>query len=173
MWARFKDENGNPLRHFKSTEEMDQYMIDMHNSVVRPSDHWYSLGDISTMRPRFIARQLRALNGHKRLIRGNHDIYKTKEYLEFFDEIYGLRVLDNILFSHVPIHPTCMGHFAANVHGHIHTGPDLKPVVGVSKDGKVWTMSYLNITVEHLNYRPLSFEEIKQRIRSKQEEHNI
>ena len=161
-WALFKNPDGTPLRPFTSTEEMDECMIQRHNEVVKPSDHWYCLGDVSMMRPRFVARQLNALNGHKRLIRGNHDIYKTKEYLEFFDEVYGIRVIDNILFTHIPVHPRCMGGFAANVHGHIHAGPDLEPAVGLrGKEQKVVVMPYINIVVEKTDYRPVSLEELK------------
>lgn len=164
-WALFKDPEGNPLRPFTSTEEMDECMITRHNEVVKPSDHWYCLGDVSMLRPRFVARQLKALNGHKRLIRGNHDIFKTKEYLEFFDEIYGMRYFDNIMFTHIPLHPQCLGWYAANVHGHVHTGTDLPPVKKVYKDGSMVVQPYINITVEHTDYRPLSLEEIKQRVK--------
>lgn len=172
-WALFKDACGNPLRPFSSTEEMDDCMIQRWNEVVRPQDHVYHLGDVSMLRPRFVARQLKALNGHKRLIRGNHDIYKTKEYLEFFEEIHGVRVMDNILFSHIPVHPACLGRFAANVHGHLHSGvvtrpagprmdcgvPTWPPMTAVEPDTR-----YVNIVVEQTDYRPVSFEELKARI---------
>ena len=164
-WALFKNPDGTPLRPFTSTEEMDECMIQRHNEVVKSSDHWYCLGDVSMMRPRFVARQLKALNGHKRLVRGNHDIFKTKEYLEFFDEIYALRVLDNILFSHIPVHTACLGRFAANVHGHVHSGPDFPPFVKpVPGSCGSLVIPYINITVEHTDFRPLAFEEVKSRI---------
>ena len=173
-WKLFKGADGLPLRPFLSTEEMDECIIQRCNEVVRPQDHLYHLGDVSMMRPRFVARQLNAMNGHKRLIRGNHDIFKTKEYLEFFEEIHGMRVMDNILFSHIPVHPQSLGRFAANVHGHLHSGvvtrpagpridcgvPRWPPTTAVEPDPR-----YVNISVEHTDYRPLSFEEVKQRIK--------
>ena len=166
-WKLFKGADGLPLRPFLSTEEMDECIIQRCNEVVRPQDHLYHLGDVSMMRPRFVARQLNAMNGHKRLIRGNHDIFKTKEYLEFFEEIHGMRVMDNICFTHVPIHPVCMGGYAANVHGHIHAGPDLTPAMGLrGKEQKIIVMPYINIVVEKTDYRPLSLEEVKQRIKA-------
>lgn len=164
-WRKFKNEDATPLRPFLSTKEMDECMIERHNKLVKPSDHWYCLGDISMMRPRFVAQQLKAMNGHKRLVRGNHDVFKTKEYLEFFDEVYGVRVLDNILFTHIPVHPTSLGRFSANVHGHVHTGPDLTPAVCMrTSTDEIWITPYVNITVEHTDYYPLSLEEIKARI---------
>lgn len=163
----FKKRDGTPLRGFSSGKEMDDYIIEKHNSVVRPQDNWYCLGDISMMRPRFIKDQLTAMHGHKRLIRGNHDIFKTKEYLEFFDEIYGVRVLDNIIFSHYPVHPASSGRYLANCHGHIHEGPDLPSVPREAMDGKeLKPLHYINLTVEHLNdYTPIHLEDLRLRIK--------
>lgn len=166
-WALFKTEDGLPLRPFTSTEEMDEFMIEQWNKTVKPSAHVYHLGDISMKRPRLVDHVLKRLNGHKRLIRGNHDIFHTKEYLEYFDEIYGIRVMDNIIFTHIPIHPTSAGRFSANVHGHIHNpGPNLPAVVRLGHDGKFLPdMPYINITVEHTNYRPINLAEVKELIK--------
>src|SRR3990167_8785180 len=106
----FKRQDGTPVRpEFTSCKEMDEAMIERWNAVVKTSDHVYHLGDVSMMRPRFVKDQLSRLNGHLRLIRGNHDIFRTREYLEFFDEIYSMRVFDNILFTHIPVHPFSLG----------------------------------------------------------------
>src|SRR3989442_1661068 len=108
-------------RPFANVTEMDEALIQLHNEWVKPSDHWYCLGDISMKRPRLVQHLLTRMNGHKRLIRGNHDIYKTKEYMEAgFEEIYGVRVLNNIIFTHIPIHPCSKGKFLLNAHGHLH-----------------------------------------------------
>lgn len=149
---KFKRPDGTPMRSFESVEHMDETMVERWNSRVKPSDHVYHLGDVSMKRPKHVDHILRRLNGHKRLVRGNHDIAKTKEYLEYFDEIYGTRYLDNIVFSHYPIHEGSLGRYAANVHGHIHTSP------GPSDK------RYINISVEVIDYTPVSLEELKQRI---------
>lgn len=168
-WRLFKDDAGQPLRPFTSTVEMNETMIQRWNETVRPQDHIYHLGDVCMMRPRYIRSILERLNGHKRLVRGNHDIFKTADYLEWFEEIYGVRVLDNLLFSHIPVHPTSVGRFDANVHGHIHSGPNIVPAqrqqykfVGQSTKQLILVdCPYINITVEHTNYRPLALEEVK------------
>ena len=146
---QFKREDGSPLRAFESAEEMDEHLVAQWNSVVRPQDHVYHLGDVAMSRQALPT--LARCNGHKRLVRGNHDIYRTKFYLPYFDEIYGMRVLDNILFTHIPIHPLCLGRFKANVHGHIHANK--------SPDG-----AYYNVSVEAIDYTPVSLEELKKRI---------
>lgn len=137
-------------RPFSSAEEMDEAMVSQWNARVRPNDHVYHLGDVAMRAPHL--EIVRRLNGHKRLVRGNHDIFPTKKYIDVgFKEIYGLRVFDGMIFSHIPIHPVSMGRFAANVHGHIHGNP--------SPEGP-----YVNVSVEAIGYAPITLEELKLRI---------
>lgn len=142
----FKREDGSPLREFSSVEEMDEHMIERWNSVVRPQDHVYHLGDVA-MKKSHIGTVSR-LNGHLRLVRGNHDIFPTKEYLKYFDEIYGVRVLDGMIFSHIPIHPESLGRFRMNVHGHTHEAPAYGP-------------KYFNVSVESTDYTPVALETLR------------
>lgn len=147
-WAAFKLADGcTPMRPFTSTEEMDETMVARWNETVRPQDHVYHLGDV------VIAKRnlpiCKRLNGHKRLVRGNHDIFKTKDYLEVgFDEIYGVRVWPDrkIIMSHIPLHPDSLRDRGwQNWHGHLHAnsvrGPDAH--------------LYRCVSVEHTDYRPV------------------
>ena len=152
----FKREDGSPLRSFSCVEEMDQHMIDRWNSVVRPQDHVYHLGDVA-MKQQSVATVGRC-NGHKRLVRGNHDILRTKTYLQFFEEIYGIRVLDGMIFTHIPIHPESMGRFGVNIHGHVHGQPQGQ-----------YGPKYYNVSVEVMGYTPVSLEDLKKLVRSFQE----
>lgn len=138
-----------PVREFGSVQEMDEHMVERWNSVVRPQDKIYHLGDV-TMHKRYLPI-LNRLNGHKRLVRGNHDDAPTKVYLEYFDEVYASRVLDHMLLTHIPIHPASMGRFDANIHGHIHNNAGYPP-------------PYLNICVEVTEYTPISLDEARQRV---------
>ena len=148
----FKREDSSPLRDFSCVEEMDQHMIDCWNSVVRPQDHVYNLGDVA-MKKQYITTVAQC-HGHKRLVRGNHDIFPTKEYLKYFDEIYGIRVLDGMIFTHIPIHPESLGRFQANVHGHTHGSPP-------GKFGE----KYINVSVEAVDYTPVALEDLKKAVR--------
>lgn len=137
-------------RPFANATEMDEVMVANWNAHVRPQDHIYHLGDVA-MDKKAVEAIMPRLQGHKRLVRGNHDIFRTKIYAKYFDEIYGIRVLDNLLFTHMPVHPLSLGRFRANVHGHIHEKDYLFP--------------YINISVEKTAYRPVSLDEINHMVK--------
>ena len=60
-------------RPFATIEEHDQAIINNWNSVVNRDDTVYVLGDIAmNMDPDVLENHLECLNGHKRLILGNH-----------------------------------------------------------------------------------------------------
>lgn len=154
-------------RPFLGVTEMDETLITRWNQVVKPSDHVYHLGDVAMVRPKRIRHILERLQGHKRLVRGNHDVYRTAEYWEFFEEIHGVRVMDNLLFTHIPVHPASLGRFRANVHGHIHNnqGGSFLPVRRVDHVTQtVRWCPYVNVSVEVTDYRPLSFDEVRARV---------
>ena len=146
------EDDGSRVRPFwDEVDAMNETMVENWNSVVRPVDTIYHLGDVA-MNRRYLAVCDR-LNGKKRLIRGNHDIFKTKDYLKHFDEIYGVRVFTEkevgfkVVFSHVPIHPESLSRWKANVHGHTHNS-----VMGDPR--------YINVCVEQTNYTPVSWDEL-------------
>jgi calcineurin-like phosphoesterase family protein len=149
----FKREDGTPLRAFKDVQEMDETIIANWNSVVRPQDKIYHLGDIC-MNKRSLSL-LSRLNGHKRLVRGNHDAETAKLYLEYFDDVYGVRVFakEKFICSHIPIHPASLSRWKLNVHGHLHSNivrlPDSSP-----------DKRYMNVSVEQINYTPISMDTI-------------
>jgi len=154
--CKFLRDDGTKLRPFESAEEMDEAMIKNWNEVVRPQDKIYVNGDVC-MKDKEL-EILKRLNGHKRLVRGNHDISDTKVYMKYFEEIYGVRVFDDFILSHFPIHPDSITkRYKTNVHGHIHYNI-VKDINGVP-DGR-----YFNICVEHINYTPISLEDMRKQI---------
>lgn len=173
-WEKFKLPNGDPLRPFTSTEEMDETMIERWNAKVQPHDVVYHLGDVVINRK--YLHLVKRLNGKKRLIRGNHDIFKDQDYRDVgFDSLYGVRVFtDKFILSHIPLHPDCItDRFKVNVHGHLHANEVMHRVHNHSDDPEDWGSPfgdirpdprYLCVSVEHTNYEPLSFEEVDDRI---------
>jgi calcineurin-like phosphoesterase family protein len=175
-WEKFKLPDGSPLRPFTSNEEMDETMIERWNAKVKPEDTVYHLGDVVINRRHL--HLVKRLNGKKRLVRGNHDIFKDKDYYEVgFDSLYGVRVFtDKFILSHIPLHPDSItDRFKVNVHGHLHANEvmwDKERCVyrGGHYDEDVYESyrepdpRYLCVSVEHTNYEPLSFEEVGERI---------
>lgn len=154
-WEKFKLADGSPLRPFTSTEEMDETMIERWNAKVRPGDTIYHLGDVVIRKPAL--ELVKRLNGRKILVRGNHDVYADKEYREVgFEQIHGVRVfVDKFIMSHIPLHPDCVSaRFRVNVHGHLHGNRVRLP------DGNI-DARYFCVCVEHINYTPMSFDEIE------------
>lgn len=174
-WAKFKRTDGTPLRPFNSNEEMDEAMVERWNAVVMPGDTVYHLGDVA------IAKRglefVRRLNGRKRLIRGNHDIFRDSDYRDVgFEQIHGVRVfVDKFILSHIPLHPDCVtDRFRVNVHGHLHANEVMRTVKNPDYDpeASIWfgpyvsvpDPRYLCVCVEHTDFAPISFEEVERRI---------
>jgi calcineurin-like phosphoesterase family protein len=106
---------------------------------------------------------MKRFNGHKRLILGNHDHLPIKTYAEVFEKVVGTgRWIEGLLLSHYPVHPESMGNAPANVHGHVHNNQNnvFKSIV---RDGVI--KPYINVSIEVIDYKPVSLEEVQQMVR--------
>lgn len=148
----FLGENGLPFRVFESVEAMDEHMIERWNSVVKPHDKVYHLGDVFINRK--FAHLLGRLNGDKVLIKGNHDIFQLEYYLPYFRDIRAYHKLDKMILSHIPIYAGGLDRFKMNIHGHLHEK------LVMTADG-IPDPRYLNVCVEHTNYTPIEFSEVQ------------
>ena len=169
---KFKRSDGSPLRDFESVEACDEFMIEQWNKKVHPKSTVYHLGDVVINAKHL--HLVKRLNGRKILIRGNHDIFKDKQYAEVgFEQIHGVRVfVDKFILSHIPLHPDCVtDRFKVNVHGHLHANEITrkivtKPFAPVGQQEVIDQIDprYLCVSVEHTNYEPLHFDEVQARI---------
>jgi calcineurin-like phosphoesterase family protein len=139
-------------RPFKNTEEMDYHMIDRWNSVVKPQDKVYHLGDVYMgLKRERLEWVLGSLNGHKRLILGNHDNGKDQVLQRYFEKIDVWRMFPEfgLLLTHVPVHSSALeAKELKNIHGHIHQNP--------SPGGP-----YKCVCVEQINYTPVNVEDLR------------
>ena len=170
-WEKFKLPNGDPLRPFTSTEEMDETMVERWNAKVGPNDTVYHLGDVVINKKSL--HHVKRLNGKKRLVRGNHDIFKDQDYRDVgFDSLYGVRVfVDQWILSHIPLHPDCVTErFRVNVHGHLHANEIMRQCeIPEIRHIQEPDPRYMSACVELNNYEPLSFEEVEARIKARWE----
>lgn len=145
------------LRPWHTTEEMDEALVSNWNSVVKPGDKVYHLGDVVINRKALSI--LYRLNGTKILIKGNHDIFNLSDYVPHFKDIRAYHKLDKLILSHIPVHDMSKGRFAGNVHGHLH---DREVISSLGKKDP-W---YFNVSVERINYTPISFDEVRKYFQS-------
>lgn len=141
-------------RPFRDVEEMDKTIIENWNKTVSKEDRVFVLGDISFYNKDKTKEILNGLNGRKILILGNHDrerslgwwrdagITEAINYPIILEEFY--------ILSHEPVYLSESMPYA-NIHGHIHRL-------------QYNNYQYFNVSVECVNYTPVSFESIKESI---------
>jgi len=141
-------------RPFPDVEQMEEALIQNWNARVAPEDQVYVLGDFGADGRE--AQVLSLLNGTKYLVKGNHDT-RTNAYYRAagFQEVYDLPViLDNFwILSHDVLYVNANMPYA-NLFGHVHNTPSVKD----------YSNQHYCVCVERIGYRPISFDEIKQRI---------
>lgn len=148
--CKFNRRDGSKLRPWVNHEDMDAEMIERWNSIVKPQDKVIHCGDVVINR-RFL-HIYSALNGNKKLVLGNHDIFDHTDYLKYFKSLHGSLKLDNLLLSHIPLHPLSIPQWCqANVHGHVHADS--------LDDAK-----YYNACVEVTDYQPQPLYLVKENI---------
>lgn len=156
----FVDNNtGKKVRTFKDVNHMNEHMVKQHNSVVRPNDKVYFLGDVTISKRATDLEILARLNGEKVLIRGNHDLCTARQYLEYFKDVRGVHQFDGMILSHIPVHAESLSRWRVNVHGHLHTN---RVKVNNNVDPR-----YYCVCMEQLDdYTPISLEQLKLQVKS-------
>ena len=134
-------------KEWDTAAEADREMVERWNAVVSPEDHVYHLGDVGFGAG--VHRIVAQLNGHKRLVLGNHDKDDVRNYRAMgFQKVMGChQYRRGLWFTHVPMHPLSLGEGGINIHGHIHERPAYGP-------------QYRNVSVERIDYRPQLIEEV-------------
>ena len=134
---------------FRDAAEMNETMVERWNSVVRPQDKVYHLGDVAIQASsEQLTALFRRLNGHKRLLVGNHDHIANLVHLKLFErvELWRKWKEKGLLLTHVPVHQSALND-KLNVHGHIHRQPAPSP-------------QHYCVCVEQTNYTPVNIEEL-------------
>lgn len=144
-------------RPFDSVQEMNEHMIQNWNSLVKPHDIVYHLGDVyfGTTQS-YIDKVHHRLMGKKRLIWGNHDIDAAGIVgNNLFQKYLVMRKWPafGIILSHIPINKESTfhkGEYLRNVHGHTHFNG--------SPPG-----DYKSVCVELTDYKPVNIEEVRKK----------
>lgn len=154
-------------RPFDNVHDMNVYMINQWNSIINDDDEVYHLGDLSYKMSvnHLKTNVLDNLNGKIHLIKGNHDkdkiINKIKDRFEtiqdykILDYNYNDKLYKFVLF-HYPIY-SWYGKYRGSIHIHGHSHDKNNDING----------NIINISVENINYKPMSIINIIEKINNK------
>lgn len=146
---KFKDDAGKPVRHFESVQEMNEYMVQKWNSVVKDHDYVYHLGDVTFDYGKDFNNLMSRLKGKKRLIVGNHDKIWNPALINNFEKVDLWKGFKEYNFTavHIPLMLQSLRDGAYCVHGHVHQRSLNNP-------------NYINVSVEVRDYTPVNIDEI-------------
>ena len=146
-------------RPFSSVREMDKALIDNWNSVVKPNDEVYILGDIVFRSANNPIDYFKQLNGKKYLITGNHDNPKP-EWYSYFEKIKpDYFVVDNgrkIKMYHYPV-VEWDGYFRGTIslYGHTHNNTT-NPAYKIMRD----IPNAYNVGADILGFTPRTLDQV-------------
>lgn len=158
-------------RPWKTTEEMDEGLIQNWNSMVKEDDIVFDLGDFAFATNGRWKDILSRLNGKHYLILGNHDVtrWPGDKIMSLFERVENqmiVKIDDRFVYlNHYPY--LCYGgswrgpkNAVWQLFGHIHSGPNSS---GADSDRLVNMFPYqYDVGVDNNNYTPVSWERIKE-----------
>ena len=161
-------------RPFESVEAMNDALVANWNSVVKPEDHVYHLGDFcfGNVEKWNWCLEPGRLNGHIHLILGNHDperVFRDGTFIERFDSIDYQKIFIiegwTVILNHFPFlsFSNNLDHKVMQLFGHIHSGPD--GIGNVMTGGKEPQWNQYDVGVDNNNYTPVSWAQIKEKMK--------
>lgn len=139
-------------RPFETIEEHDLEIVRRHNSIVRPNDHFWFIGDLSLGDRESAEELLKSMNGIKHFIKGNHDHSETIELYMRYGIYHGEQISitidgQRITNNHCRMYVWPNSHHGSwNIHGHSHGALDSIP----------WGKC-IDVSINIRDYSPLSF----------------
>ena len=157
-------------RPFKTTEEMDEFIINNWNSIVKDDDIVFHLGDFAFAPDRRWRELISKLNGKIYLILGNHDVSRLPD-----DKIMSLfyRVDNQLMLKIDGKYKVYLNHFpflcydgvyrnpencTIQLHGHVHEHPGC---TGKDIDRLCYRFPYqYDVGVDNNAFTPISWEKV-------------
>lgn len=137
-------------RPFANATEMNEQIIRNLQDTVGQDDIIIFVGDIAFTSTEQANSYLSRIPGYKILVIGNHDFHKRVLRELNFDEIHLCHNFqhNNIDYAltHYPMNNLPLPWI--NIHGHIH-------------DKHLDTLQHINVSIEVLNYKPISFTDLQ------------
>ena len=144
-------------RPFETIEEHDEALVQNWNSIVRPGDLVYVLGDFALCDAERATRFAKRLMGQRYLVYGNHDkrLRKDRDFTNQWLWTRDLTQIDvngqKIVLCHFPMLTWNQSHRGSwNLHGHCHGSLPDDP--GARR---------IDVGVDCFGYTPVEFEAVK------------
>lgn len=150
-------------RPFTDAHEMNEAIIENHNSLVHPGDHVYHHGDMFwKMGYDKVSYLMSRFNGLFHVIKGNHDNHRVLRRLqedgliESIQDVIGKEVNGTYIWmSHYPHRSWNRAyHGSLHTYGHIHT-----------KHNRCEHHNSIDVGVDGWGYKPVHFDEMMEAIR--------
>lgn len=158
-WNSGTGEDGTVIVTDDDVSRMNEDMIARWNSVVGKDDVVYSTGDFCFGGRDKVESVFRRLNGRKRIVLGNHDRLKIRDYYDIgFDRVYDRPIVikDFIILSHAPLQWVKDGDVFANVYAHVHNQEMYRD----------YTANSFCSSAERIDYTPVRLSSIIEKCRS-------
>ena len=155
-------------RPFPDTDYMNEYLIQSWNGRVTPEDAVYVLGDAFWKNEEESLRIMQRLNGHKHLIKGNHDRVQGRlrfhwESIQDYAEINDDGRL--VILSHYPIMFYKNQHYGSiMLYGHVHNTGEWRYIERCKNelhDMEIpCNMINVGCMMEYMSYTPRTLDEL-------------
>lgn len=158
-------------RPFKNIDEMNEFFINRWNSLVKPDDIVFHLGDIMFGGTEVFEKVVPKLNGKKYLILGNHDYKNFKEKFRKYFEFVGPKLFisidgQSIILNHEPL--LCFGGQYSNrvwqLFGHVHINKRGCHGLDDEKVALMCTPNMYDVGVDFNDFAPVKFQTVKAKI---------
>ena len=155
-------------RPFKNVDEMNEFMLNRWNALVKPNDIVFILGDILFGGSELFENIFSKLNGKKYLIKGNHDYKNYREkYTQYFEEVHSKMFISidgqAIILNHEPL--LCFGGQLTNrvwqFFGHVHTNHTGHDGLDTALVRKVCTPNMYDVGADWNNFAPIKWQQVQ------------
>ena len=157
-------------RPFKNVEELEKTFIENWNNKVDNADKVYCLGDMFWCDDQKTQEILKALNGEKIMLPGNHSKgikpARDKKLLSILPDYYELNIDGNfVIISHYPIFSwKSMRYGTIHLYGHLHNSEEQDWFEGIihnfRKKGIKYNAYNVGCMMPYMDYTPRTLQEI-------------
>lgn len=158
-------------RPFSTKEEMNQKLIENWNSIIKPNDYVFHLGDFAFGGSQLWNTIVDQLNGIKFFIIGNHDQkiiqYGFTKKFKWIGPQLNLIIEDQpLILNHYPFLCFAGAYHKQKpfiLHGHVHSGPLSITGRDTERLSYCFPCQY-DVGVDANNFTPISFNDLKEKI---------